>query len=73
MKWISALVIALSSYLFAVNHLGAFMDSLGIPAKKRALHGELSPLRDSRGQAERPAALTQVQVQGLDQSVPDGK
>lgn len=42
MRWVSAVIIALASYLFIVNHFGNFLDSLGVSDRKSTSRRTLS-------------------------------
>ena len=49
MRWVSAIIIALASYLFIVNHFGNFLDSLGVQDRKSTSRRTLSLDQEPRG------------------------
>ena len=42
MRWVSAIIIALASYLFIANHFGEFLEMLGMRDTKGASRHSLS-------------------------------
>ncbi len=48
MKWISAIIIAVASFLFIINHFGSFSGNPGRPEKKSTAQRALSMNRETQ-------------------------